>query len=371
MRYLLCGGGTGGHINPAVAIAHGIEKADPDAVIEFAGTSRGMETRLVPAEGYKLNTVDVYGFRRSLSPANIKALIKAFTSVREAGNIVKSFKPDIVIGTGGYASWPCVRAAAKMGVRTLIQEQNAFPGVTTKKLSKYADTVCISFDESRPRFDISVQDKLVLTGNPVKENPFSREEARRKLGIADDEIYILSCGGSLGAEKVNEYCLEAMELYKDDLKIKQIHSVGKAGWDRFSALAKEKGLDKRDGYSILEYIYDMPLRQAAADIVISRAGAMTYSELACLGRAVIFIPSPNVAEDHQYKNAEVLMNAGAAVVFRESELDGNKLANCILDLAHDAQKRADMANKMRSFGKPDALDKIICEVMKLAGRQKV
>ncbi|MBQ6183158.1 MAG: undecaprenyldiphospho-muramoylpentapeptide beta-N-acetylglucosaminyltransferase [Clostridia bacterium] len=368
MRYLLCGGGTGGHINPAIAIAHGIEKVDTEAVIEFAGTSRGMETRLVPAAGYKLNTVDVYGFRRSLSPKNIKALVKAFTSVKEAKKIIKGFNPDIVIGTGGYASWPCVKAAAKLGVKTLIQEQNAFPGVTTKKLSKYVDTVCISFDESRPRFEDSVQNKLVLTGNPVKENPFTREEARGKLGIADDEIYVLSCGGSLGAEKVNEYCLDAMEIYKDNAKIKQIHSVGKIGWEEFSEVAKKKGLDKREGFMIREYIYDMPLQQAAADIVISRAGAMTYSELACLGRAVIFIPSPNVAEDHQYKNAVVLKDAGAAVVFRESELDGKKLASCILDLAEDGAKRNAMAEKMRSFGKPDALDKIVCEVMKLAGK---
>ncbi len=368
MRYLLCGGGTGGHINPAIAIAHGIEKVDKDAVIEFAGTSHGMETRLVPAAGYKLNTVDVYGFRRSLSPKNIKALVKAFTSVGKAKKIIRAFKPDIVIGTGGYASWPCVKAAAKLGVRTLIQEQNAFPGVTTKKLSKFVDTVCISFDESRPRFDQSVQNKLVLTGNPVKENQFTRKNAREQLGIADDEIYVLSCGGSLGAEKVNEFCLDAMEIYKDNKKIKQIHSVGKIGWEQFSAVAEQKGLNAREGFKIQEYIYDMPLHQAAADIVISRAGAMTYSELACLGRAVIFIPSPNVAEDHQYKNAAVLKDAGAAVVFRENELNGEKLASCIIDLAENSVKRNSMAEKMRSFGKPDALDKIVNEVIKLAGK---
>ena len=355
MKYLLCGGGTGGHINPAIAIAHGIESVDKDAVIEFAGTSHGMETRLVPKAGYKLNTVDVYGFKRSLSLKNVKALIKAFTSVKDAKKIIKSFEPDVVIGTGGYASWPCVKAAAKLGVKTLIQEQNAYPGVTTKKLSKLVDTVCISFDESRPRFDPSVQSKLVLTGNPVKENPFTRSSARAQLGLEDDDIYVLSCGGSLGAEKVNEYCIEAMEIYKDNAKIKQIHSVGKIGWEQFSALAKEKGLDKREGFSIREYIYDMPLHQAAADIVISRAGAMTYSEL-------------NVAEDHQYKNAVVLKDAGAAVVFRESELNGKKLAECIENLASDPVKRNAMAVKMRSFGKPDALDKIVSEVMKLAAK---
>ncbi len=365
MRYLLCGGGTGGHINPALAIASSIKSVDGDAVIEFVGTNRGLETKLVPEAGYKLNTVEVYGFHRSLTLKNVKVAYKALTSVRNAKKIVKKFSPDIVIGTGGYASWPCVKAASSLGIPTLIQEQNAFPGVTTKKLSKCVDTVCTSFIESHKLFDKSVQDKLVLAGNPVKENKFTRTEARRRLGLSDDDVYILSYGGSLGADKVNEYCIEAMDIYKDNARIKQLHAVGHIGWEKFSAIVKEKGLDKRKGYEIVEYIYDMPLRQAAADIVICRAGAMTYSELACLGRATVFIPSPNVAEDHQYKNAVVLKDAGAAEVFRESELNGKMLADCVSSLASDDAKREKMAAKMKEYGKPDALKKITDEVMKL------
>jgi UDP-N-acetylglucosamine--N-acetylmuramyl-(pentapeptide) pyrophosphoryl-undecaprenol N-acetylglucosamine transferase len=332
---------------------------------ETGGTSHGMETKLIPKAGYKLNTVEVYGFKRKLTLKNVNALVKAYTSVHKAGKILKDFNPDIVIGTGGYASWPYVKSAAKLGIPTLIQEQNAFPGVTTKKLSRFVDKVCISYDESRPQFGEDIQSKLVLTGNPVKPNDISREEARKQLGLKDGDIYILSCGGSLGADKVNEFCIEAMDIYKNKKEIKQVHAVGHAGWDKYSAIVKEKGLDKREGYEITEYLYDMPLRQADADIVISRAGAMTSSELACLGRATIFVPSPNVAEDHQYKNAAVLKNAGAAEVFRESVLDGRILAKTVTDLAGDPDKRRGMEEKMKSFGKPDAVGKIADEIFKL------
>ncbi len=353
MRVLMCGGGTGGHINPAIAIANEIKNRE-DSVIEFVGTSRGLETKLVPKAGYKLNTVKVMGFKRKLTLRNFKALLYAFTSVGEAKRIIKKFKPDVVVGTGGYASWPTVKAAASMGIPTLIQEQNAFPGVTTKRLSKYVDRVCLSFEGSERFFDKAVSNKLVLTGNPVKPNGFSRDEARKQLNIADDEIYVLSSGGSLGAEKVNTFVVDAMEKYKDNKKIRHTHAFGSGGYAKFMQTAREKGLDKRDGFELLEYIYDMQLRQAAADIVITRAGAITTAELALIGRATIFIPSPNVAEDHQYKNAKVLGDANAALVFRESELDGDILANEVLGLAKDSQKRITMANNMKKFGKPNA-----------------
>ncbi len=369
MKYFICGGGTGGHINPAIAIAKEIENRDKDAVIEFGGTSHGMETKLVPNAGYKLNTVEVYGFKRKLTPKNIKALIKAYTSVSKAKKIIKVFAPNIVIGTGGYASWPYVKAASHLGIPTLIQEQNAYPGVTTKRLARFADTVCLSYEESRPLLGGAAREKAVLTGNPVNvnviKNGLSREEARRKLGLKKDDIYILSCGGSLGADRVNALCIEAMEIYANKPEIKQIHAVGHIGWKKYSALVKAKGLDKRAGYEIVEYIYDMPLRQAAADIVVSRAGAITTAELACIGRATVFIPSPNVAEDHQYKNAAVLKNAGAAEVFRESVLDGRILAKTITDLAKDGEKRREMEERMKAFGKPDAVRKIVDEVFKL------
>ncbi len=365
MRYLLCGGGTGGHINPAIAIAKEIQSRDKDAVIEFGGSDRGMEGLLVPKAGFKLHKVEVYGFKRSLSPGNLKSLLKAVTSVWKASEIIKDFSPDIVIGTGGYASWPYIKAAAKLNIKTLLQEQNAYPGVTTKKLSRVADTVCVSYAESSGCFGEKVQKKLVLTGNPVTKPQITKKEARKKIGLKETDIYVLSCGGSLGADKVNSICLDAMEIYKDKKNISQIHATGKVGWEKYSRTASEKGLDKRKGFTIVEYIYDMELRQAAADIVISRAGAITSSELANAGKAVIFIPSPNVAEDHQYKNAAVMKNANAAEVFKESVIDGRILAKTVMDLAKDPEKRGEMEKQILTFAKPDAVKKIVDEVFKL------
>ncbi len=369
MRVLMCGGGTGGHINPAIAIANEI-KSREDSVIEFVGTTHGLEGKLVPNAGYKLHTVKVQGFRRKLTLKNVKALIYACTSIFEAKKIIKAFAPDAVIGTGGYASWPTVKAAASMGIPTLIQEQNAFPGVTTKKLSKYVDCVCISFEESRKYFDGGVSEKLVLTGNPVKPNTFDRSEARRKLGIKDDEIYILSSGGSLGADKVNEFVLEAMDIYRGKKGIRQTHAIGHIGWEKYSQVVKEKKLDECPQYEILEYIYDMQLRQTAADVVITRAGAITTAELSLIGRATIFIPSPNVAEDHQYKNAMVLKNANAAEVIKESVLDGRILAKTVLDLAADGEKRRRMEANMKSLGKPDAVKEIVDWLYKTISNRK-
>ncbi len=364
MRVLMCGGGTGGHINPAIAIANEIKNRE-ESVIEFVGTTHGLEGKLVPEAGYKLHTVKVQGFKRKLTVKNVKALIYAYTSVIEAKKIIKQFAPDVVIGTGGYASWPTVRAAAKLGIPTVIQEQNAFPGVTTKKLSKYADAVCISFEGSERYFDESVRSRLVLTGNPVKPNNFDRAEARRKLGIKDDEIYILSSGGSLGADKVNQYVIDAMGSYRDNKKIRHTHAVGRIGWEKFSAIIKERQLDKCGNFEFLEYIYDMQLRQAAADIVITRAGAITTAELALIGRTTVFIPSPNVAEDHQYKNAMVLKDADAAVVFRESELDGNILSKAVLELVSDGDRRRSMEANMKKFGRPDATREIVDQIYKV------
>ncbi|CDD01740.1 uDP-N-acetylglucosamine--N-acetylmuramyl-(pentapeptide) pyrophosphoryl-undecaprenol N-acetylglucosamine transferase [Ruminococcus sp. CAG:382] len=370
MRVLMCGGGTGGHINPALAIANEIKRREPDSVIEFVGTTHGLEGKLVPEAGYKLHTVKVQGFRRKLTLKNVKALVYAATSVFEARRIIKKFNPDVVIGTGGYASWPTVKAATELHIPTLIQEQNAFPGVTTKKLSKYVDKVCISFEGSEQYFDQAVRGKLVLTGNPVKPNCFEKAEARRKLGIKDDEIYILSSGGSLGADKVNTFVLDAMNIYRDKKGIRQTHAVGHIGWEKFSAVIKEKKLDECPQFEILEYIYDMQLRQAAADVVISRAGAITTAELALIGRATIFIPSPNVAEDHQYKNAMVLKNADAADVIKESVLDGRILAKTVMDLSADGEKRRRMENNMRAFGKPNATKKIVDLIFELTASGK-
>lgn len=203
-------GGTGGHINPAIAVANRIKTISPGAEIAFVGTEKGMEASLVPKAGYSIRFVKVRGFKRKLTLANIDAAVKAVTSVVAAKKIIRDFSPDVVIGTGGYVSWPTVKAAAKLGVPTLIQEQNAFPGVTQRMLAKYADKICVSFEESRKFFDDAVQDKILLTGNPVAASAFTRAQAREKLGLAPDALYVVSSGGSLGAEKVNEYVFEVI-----------------------------------------------------------------------------------------------------------------------------------------------------------------
>ncbi len=365
MRVILCGGGTSGHVNPALNIAKTIKNRMPDTEIMFIGTKRGIESSLVPKAGYKIDFVEVSGFSRSLSLKNIKAAWHALTSVSEAKRIIKKFKPDLVIGTGGYVSWPTVKAASKLGIPTLIHEQNAFPGVTTKMLSKVADKVCISFAGSEKFFDEAQRKKLIVTGNPVIVDGMSRAEARRKLGMSENEQYILSYGGSMGAEKVNELIFEFIEHYSLLKGIRHSHAIGRVGYEKFSVIAKEKGFDKHDNLEITEYIYDMAVRQAAADIIICRAGAMTMSELAIRGSAAIFIPSPNVTEDHQYKNARLLADAGAAIVYRENEINGKILAETVNELLQNTNKRARMSDSIKNFAMADSVELIVDNALAL------
>lgn len=358
MRIVMCGGGTGGHVNPAISIADTIKMRYPDAHISFIGTEKGIEHILVPKAGYDISFVKVRGFKRSLSLKNIDAAVKAVTSVMRAKKLLKEANPDLVIGTGGYVSWPTVKAASKLGIPTLIHEQNAYPGMTTKMLSKFADKVCISFEESRKFFDEPVREKLILTGNPVKPNEITRAQARKQLGLKDEQVYILSYGGSLGAEKVNEFCFDLMGYVKEHKELYHTHAIGRGGYEKYSAIAREKGYDKAENIEILEYIYDMPLRQAAADIIVCRAGAITLAELACMEKTSILIPSPNVTDDHQYKNALVLANACAAVVMRESEVTGEKLIAQVASLAGDKNKRAVAEANIRKFARPNAVEEI-------------
>lgn len=365
MRILFCGGGTGGHVNPAIAIANAIKNKKQNTEIAFVGTKRGIESSLVPKAGYPINFVKVKGFKRSISLSNIDAVIKAVTSVWEAKKIIKKFKPDIVIGTGGYVSWPTVKAAAKMGIPCLIHEQNAYPGVTTKMLSKYADKICISFDESRKFFDKNYENKIILTGNPINAVYYDYNDVRKEYGVKEGVPYILSYGGSMGADKVNEYVFEMMELYSVPSGVKHTHAVGRVGWEKYSSIAAKKGLDKKENIEIKEFIYDMSKRQTAADIVIARAGAITLAELAFKGKAAIFIPSPNVTGDHQYKNAKVMADAGAAIVFKESELSGRLLADTVKRLIENPGEIKKMQKAVKKFAKPDAAEKIADIALKL------
>ena len=358
MKVVLSGGGTGGHVNPALNIAKAIKKQDPQAEISFVGTKRGIESTLVPKAGYQIDFVQVQGFRRKMNlkglKENCKALYRAVSSVHQAKKILKVRQPDVVVGTGGYVSWPTVKAASKLGIPCLIHEQNTFPGVTTKKLSKLANVVCISFEGSEKFFPKEAANKLMLTGNPIHVDHITRAEAREKLGIGEDELYVLSFGGSMGAKRVNELCFDLMEQYTVPAAIRHDHAVGRVEFEHFSALAKETGLDKQKNLTIAEYFYDMPYRQAAADVIVCRAGAMTLAELAVRGKAAILIPSPNVTGNHQYINAKALADKKAALLIPEAELDGETLTCAINELLNNDAERFRMGEAIRCFSRPEA-----------------
>ena len=379
MRVLITGGGTGGHVNPALAIANTIKQNDPDAVIAYVGTKRGIENKLVPKAGYPMYYVDVKGIKRSLSPSNIKAAYLALTSPIKAKKIIREFKPDIVVGTGGYVSWPVVKAASQMGIPTALHESNAIAGVAVKMLQKSVDRIYLNFEKTGESLSCD-RAKLMKVGNPILGgfSSMTREEARAKLGIPDKYKYvILSYAGSMGAEKVNDAVLCLMrEFTSKHPEVYHIHATGSIELELCTSQFKEMGLDKCENIELCEYIYDMPVRMAAADITINRAGAMTISELAATGKCSIFIPSPNVAENHQYKNAKVLSDAGAAALFEEKELtDGAKpLIEEVEKLLSDGGEklRAERSEKIRQFAVSDANKLIYNDLVKLAqsGRNK-
>lgn len=379
MRVLITGGGTGGHVNPALAIANTIKQNDPDSVIAYVGTKRGIENKLVPKAGYPMYYVDVKGIKRSLSPSNIKAAYLALTSPIKAKKIIREFKPDIVVGTGGYVSWPVVKAASQMGIPTALHESNAIAGVAVKMLQKSVDRIYLNFEKTGESLTCD-RAKLMKVGNPILGgfSSMTREEARKKLGIPDKYKYvILSYAGSMGAEKVNDAVLCLMrEFTSKHPEVYHIHATGSIELELCTSQFKEMGLDKCENIELCEYIYDMPVRMAAADITINRAGAMTISELAATGKCSIFIPSPNVAENHQYKNAKVLSDAGAAALFEEKDLvDGAKpLIEEVEKLLSDGGEklRAERSEKIRQFAVSDANKLIYNDLVKLAqsGRNK-
>lgn len=377
MRVLMTGGGTGGHVNPALAIANTIKMNDPDAVIEYVGTKKGIENKLVPKAGYKLHHVDVQGLRRSFSPANLKAAYLAVTSPRKAKAIIEEFKPDLVVGTGGYVSWPVVKAAADMGIPTALHESNAIAGVAVKMLQKFVDRIYLNFEKTGETLSVEPE-KLMKVGNPVMGGftSMTREDARKKLGIDDKYKYIiLSYAGSMGAEKVNDAVLCLMrEFTAKHPEVYHIHATGSIELELCTSQFREMGLDKYENIELCEYIYDMPVKMAAADLTINRAGAMTVSELAITKKAAIFIPSPNVAENHQYKNAKVLYDAGAAGLFEEKELaDGAKplIAEVEKLLTEEGKAlRDERSEKIVQFAVPDSNKLIYKDLVKLVEEKK-
>jgi len=366
----MTGGGTGGHVNPAIAIAGSIRDNIPGSQIEFVGTSRGIENKLVPKEGYKLHHVEVQGFKRKLTPYNIKSAWLAFTSPMKAKKIIKEFKPDLVVGTGGYVCWPLLKAAASMGVPTAIHESNAIPGVAVRMLAKYVDRIYVNFDATADALGEAYKDKIVKVGNPIKPAfaSLSYSEARKTLGIDGKYThFLLSCGGSMGAEKVNDEMLAFMRDYtRHHPELLHVHATGAIEYEAATAKFREYGLEDCENIKLLEYIYDMPTQMAAADVVVSRAGAMSLSELAILHKCCVLIPSPHVTDNHQYKNAKVLADRDAALLFEEKELTDAKLTDALAGLLADDAKRAKMAENIASFALPDANRSIFNDLCRLA-----
>lgn len=370
MNILFTCGGTAGHVNPAVALARIFQQNHPDCNVLFVGADGGMETRLVPKEGYEIRTVTITNFRRSLKPKNIAhnvgTLINMQRSRAQARKILDEFKPDLVVGTGGYASYPVVKQAAKRGIPTAVHESNAVPGLTTKALSKVVDRVMVGFETSRSHYQDP--DKVVVTGTPVRGDFFryTKAEARAQLGLSDDRPLLLSYWGSLGARVMNDRTVDLMALEQAaGTPFHHIHGAGR-DYQRVMDKLDGQGIDARQGdLQVREYIYDMPLVMAAADVVLCRAGASTISELTAIAKPSVLVPSPNVTANHQEKNARVLEEQGAAVLLLEQEADARNLFDTLSELLKDDQRRDTMVRALNAVSAPDASQTIYRTLMEL------
>lgn len=368
MKILLAGGGTAGHINPAIAIANEIKARRPDTEFLFAAAPGGMEDTLVPKAGYPVAHIHVAGFRRSFSPAdiahNIKALSYLATAGAKARKILNDFQPDAVVGTGGYLSGPVLLAAQKKKIPTFLHEANAFPGVTTKALAKRADVIMLAFSEAMRYLPEGKRYEVV--GIPVRQSfvTTTKKEARAKLGL-DDHFTILSFGGSQGALKINEIAADIMQWHCKNGEINHIHGYGKNGRDTFPKMLKERHIDpsKSPRIQAKEYIDNMNLYVAAADIVVSRAGASTIMELEVAGKPSILVPYPYAAENHQYHNARVLEEADASILVEEKNYDREQLLGKIKELYEHPERLKELSQNASKLAVLDTAEKIYDIIM--------
>lgn len=364
MKVILTGGGTGGHIYPAVAIADKIKEKNPDAEILFVGTERGLEKTLVPKNGYPIEFITVSGFNRRNLLKNFKTLRDLAKGNREAKNIVKKFKPDVVIGTGGYVCGPMVRIAAKMGVPAYIHEQNAFPGLTNKLLEKHVKNVFLAFEEGKEYF--KQPEKHIVTGNPVRKVFYNadREAARRELGIPTDSFVVLSFGGSQGAAKINNTVFPLLEKLNGKENTFLVYATGKYYYDEVKAKLEENVGTLHDNIRVLEYIDNMALYLAAADLVVSRSGALTVTEITVCGRAAILVPSPNVTGNHQYFNAKAIADKGGAILINDADFNEEVLIKTVGELMEDKARVRALEEGSRNAAPSDATEIIYNTIFK-------
>lgn len=363
MKVLMAGGGTGGHIYPALSIAAEIRRKDPSAEVLFVGTLHGMEADLVPRAGYLLKTIHLYGFERRMSWRNLKNLYWSTRSLWDVNKILRNFRPDLVIGTGGYVCGPVVWMASLLGIPTLIQEQNAFPGITNRILGRVVDAVALGYAEAVPVFS-GRKARVEVTGNPVREDLLTvgREEARRHFGFQTEVPVVLITGGSQGARSINQAAF-ALHRQKQDRKFFQIlHITGQTDYNNIIHRLQSEGIlinDPASGRRVVSYLHDMPKALAAADLVVSRAGALGLAELALRGVPAILIPYPHAAENHQEINARALEKAGAAIVIKDSELTGEGLLEKVNELIFDSDQLRKMATAAIGMGHPGAAAQIV------------
>ena len=363
MKVLLAGGGTGGHVYPAIAIANKIKEHNPDCEILFVGTKNGIESEIVPKAGFELKTVTVQGFKRKIDLDNIKRVFKLCKGLEQSRRIVKKYKPDIVIGTGGYVSGPVLFNAAMNKRVTIVHEQNSFPGVTNKILSKVATKVLTSFEDSHKRFPEASQDKLVLTGNPVRKEILNSRKfiARKNLGISEDKKMVLCYGGSGGSEEINDAMRLVIEnMVKEDVAF--IFATGKVYYDEFIETIKD--IELKPYQRVMPYLDNMADGLAASDIVIGSAGAISLAEITALGKPSIIIPKAYTSENHQEYNAKSIESQGAGIAILEKDLTPQSLNEAVFKLLGDKELLIDMANNAKKIGKPEAIDLIYNEIMK-------
>lgn len=356
MRLLVSGGGTGGHIYPALALIESLKKKDPTAEVLYVGTTRGLETRIVPAAGIPLKTLKIQGFKRSLSLENLKTVCLFLKSVHESKRIIKEFKPDVVIGTGGYVCGAVVYAASKLKIPTMIHEQNSVAGVTNKFLSHFVDKIGICFEDAASQFP---EKKVILTGNPRAQQVALMKKTGRlysEYGLEKNKKTVLIFGGSQGARRINEASTAAISAWKQaDYQV--LFVSGQGHYEKIMAKLADKKLP--ENVHIVPYIADMPAILPEVDLIVGRAGATSLAEITALGLPAILIPSPYVTNDHQTKNAQSLVTRQAAVMIKESELDETSLVAAINKLMTDDKERMQMAANCKQMGMPNAADKLL------------
>ncbi len=358
-RFIISGGGTGGHIYPAIAIANGLKNKYPNAEFLFVGAEGRMEMEKVPRAGFNIVGLPIMGLQRRLTFKNLLVPFKLYQSLSKAKKIIKKFAPHVAIGVGGYASAPLLKKAEQLGVPCLIQEQNGYAGLTNKLLASKAETICVAYDNMDKYFP---SDKIVKTGNPVRtdiiKNDINSADAKKSFGLKEDQLTVLVIGGSLGARTINESIAGLLP----ELKEKGVQLLWQTG--KWYYTKAQEVVEAFDNVSVNEFIYNMDEAYAAADVVISRAGALSISELCLIGKPTILIPSPNVAEDHQTKNAMALVNANAAVLVKDTDAH-NQLGTSLFALIDNKEKQKDLSQNILKQGIPDATDRLVEEVSKL------